>query len=679
MSCNLKSIFSSTNNLWTEPTHHSILDLDQPILLTSHFYKIKQQNKMDPKVYYLTRTHLHYANIETPTILRGSLLIGWTFLNLMNKEDSKSKETNDRRKEKKPEEPGKSTFSPIIERKMLPSKPSNFKKTAFQEASSPELLSPLLKKARIKLTFSPFKSMARSKYSPSKQSDLGGLDSSILSNRTNFKPKLMVIRFEQGSKFTEIGTYIPSVYSQWIEKLNGISLLKNFLQEVQILENIHNSENLRLYNGAYIGTENRFIVKAYSKNYLRQDPDFIEMLKSQIEILRELRGCNTSQLIKVYEDDTTVYLTVELIRGPTIQQGCKFETSLKESEIRCLIKDTLNTLAVLKEKGFVHRKINLESIRLRDGGTPSENNPTILIEFSEAAKTSQIKALSRKAGSIGFIAPELLGNYDASKIDFHKADLFSLGVVLYWVLSGGSPYESNNSKELFDCNKPYVIRSQNDKFLRYSEHLRSLVLSFMHQDPKMRPSVEEALTHRFFDVSQAAPSKNVFKSSVNKLMFINQLFDLRKPKEVKGKSSKLEGSLESDTKSQMQATTNKLFLKKNSHLLPEEEDPVQINLRSKSSNCGLGNMVIDSNRKLETQIENNRRQLMEGSKVNRPRTIEMKKNSMALLNSSSNSLYDMSASEVSNLFSIKKESNDHVKINLRSSQKPRFLREKKTG
>ena len=666
----LVSVLTDNPALWAAPVLRKKSEITETILLSTHLYKVKDRGILDPKEYILTPTFLHYANVESPDIIRGSLRLGWTFVRFLEGQSSAKLEEAAHTKTR---------FRAFAGSASKRDKESNEEGLFSRQNSSPhhpDQASPRKDAATVRdatLMKSILKAsvLRSSGIKPKIQLSVDPTVSASVQN------KFQIFRFEQGVLFTEIGTYIPDVARKMREALTPLMVHKNFREEVSVLESVLMTSSMKLYCGQLNKTNQRCMIKSYPKSYLKQDPESVGSLKSQILILRELIGFNTSQLKQVYEDENSVYLIVDLVLGPTVEQMCKFGNTMKDAEIRSFLKDSLELLQVLKSKNIAHRKLSTQALRLKDNGKPSPQNHVILSDFSGATRTHEKNSLAKRVGALGFTAPEILNSYDVECIDFFKADMFSLGAVAYSLMAGESLYEYRTDKELFLCGKLHVLRPPNDKFLKFSEDIRNLVLKLLCRDPTHRPDPLEALNSKAFEVSPTLPSKNIFKSSVNKLMFINHLFEIgkNKPTKTKDKPTPLEGSIDSDIK--IQAEANSPLLGNKSLMIGQKsQNDLHVNLRARSSNYEAEAATpSDSKTKMILlQMETHRRQISEGSKSNRPLSISMKKNHLANLNSERLNLFEVEDKNHIDLkFSLKEELREPPKLRIRCSKQPKLL------
>jgi serine/threonine protein kinase len=102
-----------------------------------------------------------------------------------------------------------------------------------------------------------------------------------------------------------------------------------------------------------------------------------------------------------------------------------------------------------------------------------------------------LEGLHLLCGSPGYLAPEMLrrSTYGA------QVDMFSCGVLLYYLLSGRMPFEDNSPSEVLTKNKECRMYFQPQFWSKISKDAIELVLKLTHPNPLQRPTPEQALTH----------------------------------------------------------------------------------------------------------------------------------------------------------------------------------------
>ena len=169
-------------------------------------------------------------------------------------------------------------------------------------------------------------------------------------------------------------------------------------------------------------------VKVLDKSKLS---DSLDMLIDEVAILNALDHPNIVKYYETYNDKKYLYLVMEYVTGmPLFDKISQAEgNSFTEAVAARYMKDLFKAISHCHAQNIVHRDIKPDNIMI------TENNNVRLIDFglSKAPRTNE--KLTTRAGTPYYMAPEVLaGSYCL------KADLWSLGVVLYTMVSGYLPF-----------------------------------------------------------------------------------------------------------------------------------------------------------------------------------------------------------------------------------------------
>lgn len=161
-----------------------------------------------------------------------------------------------------------------------------------------------------------------------------------------------------------------------------------------------------------------------------------------------------------------------------------------ERGARRLLRGLLSALMHVHSRGVIHRNVKPENVFL------SEDNRAVLGDFGLSTLISDSKELRRQCGTPGFMAPEVVTGlaYDA------KVDLFSLGVALWFAISGEEPDVPNikeqdvQVRELRNIEHALTYKSALDpaQTKPLSEDLRQGILKLLCVEPASRPSARDA-------------------------------------------------------------------------------------------------------------------------------------------------------------------------------------------
>ena len=174
------------------------------------------------------------------------------------------------------------------------------------------------------------------------------------------------------------------------------------------------------------------------------------MLKNEIKILRSIDNKNLSKLDSVYETPSSYYMIYEFYSGGNLKQYITENGILTESQAAGIMRNILEGVKYLHNQNIIHRDINPETIFFRSSKI-TEPNPVFLADFMFATSNDVLQYIFPKCGTPGFAAPEIYAIKSAKEHYSLKCDLFSLGVTLYYMLTGGLPY--SGERDLISQNQ----------------------------------------------------------------------------------------------------------------------------------------------------------------------------------------------------------------------------------
>lgn len=257
----------------------------------------------------------------------------------------------------------------------------------------------------------------------------------------------------------------------------------------------------------------KYAVKKYAKAYVDAEPQNKNAVLNEVKILRSLKHPNIPKLESVYEGSSSIYLVQELVKGISLADKIDSIHMFTAEEIAKVSLTLLTTLSYLHGKDILHRDVKPANILVMH----SSDNRIVdvkLIDFGFSVYAST-KNSNYLCGTPGYIAPELLGkrvNLDLKKSS--KIDVFSLGVVIFAMAQGRSPFIGGDKSEILELNKRCGIFYSQEK-LSPIQHLDSLLRAMLNPEPHKRVSVQEALNHEFFKTF-ASQTSNLDASKLGK-------------------------------------------------------------------------------------------------------------------------------------------------------------------
>jgi calcium/calmodulin-dependent protein kinase I len=224
---------------------------------------------------------------------------------------------------------------------------------------------------------------------------------------------------------------------------------------------------------------------------LRNDPKYIAKLQEEVNVLRELRGHqNVIRLYDVFCVDNELFIITELGRGGDLFHLLTTHPKhgVTESYAAKTVAEMLSAVAFLHSRTICHRDLKLENWVLESGKDVWSSLK--LIDFGLSTHFTPGQRLSRVVGSSYYVAPEVL-----KKSYTEACDLWSLGVIVYMLLSGAPPFYGKNDEAI----KASIVQGEytfpHELFRDVSDEAMAFVSTLLSYNTEYRYTAEQALTH----------------------------------------------------------------------------------------------------------------------------------------------------------------------------------------
>ena len=231
----------------------------------------------------------------------------------------------------------------------------------------------------------------------------------------------------------------------------------------------------------YIGEneKGKFAIKRINKDKLTD----IESIKQEVKYSK-LNHENIIKYYEIFEDLKTISFVMELCDGDLFD--FVLNTPEQKLSIDLCIEITIQILKVIKflhyEKNIIHRDLKPENFMINIG----ENNYPIvkLIDFGFAENIPKDKLLFEIVGTLDYSAPEVISHFGYNE----KMDIWSIGIIIFNMLTGLEPFKSDNTSTLIDEIKFKKINFN----LIEDEKMRNLVMKMLERNCRKRINANEA-------------------------------------------------------------------------------------------------------------------------------------------------------------------------------------------
>ncbi|XP_048751864.2 serine/threonine-protein kinase ULK2-like isoform X10 [Ostrea edulis] len=247
-------------------------------------------------------------------------------------------------------------------------------------------------------------------------------------------------------------------------------------------------------------------IKSITKKNLAKSQN---LLSKEIKILKELSDLhheNVVALLDCKETTNHVYLVMEYCNGGDLADYLQAKGTLSEDTIASFLRQIAAAMKVMNGKGIVHRDLKPQNILLCHDGkanTPSTEMRLKIADFGFARFLNDGVMAATLCGSPMYMAPEVIMSlqYDA------KADLWSIGTIVFQCLTGKAPFQAQTPQQLKHFYEKHAELKPNIP-KDTSPELRDLLLKMLKRNAKDRVEFEDFFKHAFLQPQSAAASSS---------------------------------------------------------------------------------------------------------------------------------------------------------------------------
>uniref|UniRef100_A0A671U0C7 non-specific serine/threonine protein kinase n=1 Tax=Sparus aurata TaxID=8175 RepID=A0A671U0C7_SPAAU len=207
----------------------------------------------------------------------------------------------------------------------------------------------------------------------------------------------------------------------------------------------------------------------------------------EVSVMKILNHPNIVKLFEVIETDKTLYLVMEYASGGEVFDYLVAHGRMKEKEARAKFRQIVSAVEYCHQKRIVHRDLKAENLLL-----DADMNIKIA-DFGFSNEFTLGSKLDTFCGSPPYAAPEL---FQGKKYDGPEVDVWSLGVILYTLVSGSLPFDGQNLKEL----RERVLRGKYRIPFYMSTDCENLLKKLLVLNPGKRGSLQQIMKDRWMNV-----------------------------------------------------------------------------------------------------------------------------------------------------------------------------------
>ena len=223
---------------------------------------------------------------------------------------------------------------------------------------------------------------------------------------------------------------------------------------------------------------NRNVAVKVLKEEFITDEEFVKRFNSEAQAAASLSHPNIVSIYDVGNEDNIYYIVMELVRGKTLKQIITEEGALPWKWSVNIAMQIASALETAHKNNIVHRDIKPHNIIITEDGVAKVTD----FGIAKAVSNSTITAFGTTIGSVHYFSPEQAkGGYTDA-----KSDIYSLGVVMYEMLTGKVPFDSDTSVSVALKHMQETPVAPMDVNENIPQAVNDIILKAMQKEPMAR-------------------------------------------------------------------------------------------------------------------------------------------------------------------------------------------------
>lgn len=274
--------------------------------------------------------------------------------------------------------------------------------------------------------------------------------------------------------------------AQKIQK-KSTSMREQQIGKYRLLKTIGKGNFARVMLARHVLTNNEVAIKIIDKTQL--NPNSLEKLFREVSIMKLLQHPNIVKLYEVIETDKTLYLVMEYVNNGEVFEYLVKNGRMKENIARQKFRQIVSAVQYLHSKKIIHRDLKAENLLL------DQNLDVKIVDFGFSNMFVEGNKMDTYCGSPPYAAPEL---FQGKKYDGPEVDVWSLGVILYTLVSGSLPFDGSTLREL----RERVIRGKYRIPFYLSTDCEALLKKFLALNPLKRYTLEQIMKDKWMNLNE---------------------------------------------------------------------------------------------------------------------------------------------------------------------------------
>ncbi len=279
-------------------------------------------------------------------------------------------------------------------------------------------------------------------------------------------------------------------YNEWIEKLKIATGYTNLLEIYDVKNKLGSGKFGLVKLGIHKKTGQKVAIKIMKKSTM--DSSDLELVRTEIEILKICQHPNIIRLYNVFENADYLYIIMEYCYGGDLFSYLENRHfRLSEKRASTIIHQMATAVYYMHSFGVVHRDLKPENVLMT---STDEDSDIRILDFGLSKILGPYEKCDEPYGTLTYCAPEIIIDEPYAK----PVDLWSLGVMTYLMVSGKLPFNSEDENEIARqvvYDEPNYTR--NPVWKTISPECLDFIKRLLDKDQNKRMTIKEVLEHKW--------------------------------------------------------------------------------------------------------------------------------------------------------------------------------------
>ncbi|HYL62023.1 MAG TPA: protein kinase [Candidatus Methylomirabilis sp.] len=211
---------------------------------------------------------------------------------------------------------------------------------------------------------------------------------------------------------------------------------------------------------------------------LSQDEAVLSRFHSEVRVARQVSHPNVCRVFDIGDADGAPFLSMEYVDGEDLASVVRRIGRLSPERATEIARQICAGLAAAHERGVIHRDLKPANVMLDNSGKIR------ITDFGLAGLAASIQGADVRAGTPAYMAPEQLAGKEVTP----KSDIYSLGLILYEILTGKRAFEASTLPELIKLREQRTITNPSTLVRDLDPLIERVILRCLEKDPAHRPA-----------------------------------------------------------------------------------------------------------------------------------------------------------------------------------------------